>query len=93
MAIEARHVRVRGHVQGVAFRHHTKVRARELGLAGWVQNLPDGSVEVWIEGERDSVSALIEFLRAGQPPARVESVDVRIVTPEEDGGGFRVVGA
>ena len=49
MGVEARRTIVRGIVQGVAFRHHTKVRARELGLAGWVRNLPDGSVEVTAE--------------------------------------------
>lgn len=82
MAVEARRVRVRGLVQGVAFRHFTKVRARELGLAGWVSNLPDGSVEVWAEGAPDGLETLVAWLRRGPPAARVESLDVRVEAPE-----------
>lgn len=82
MSVEARRVRVRGIVQGVAFRHFTKVRASELGLAGWVVNHPDGSVEVWAEGAADRIDALVDWLRRGPPAARVESLDVRVEAPE-----------
>lgn len=72
----AKHAVVRGTVQGVAFRWYTKERARELGLAGWVRNLPDGSVEVWAEGPAAPVDELLRWLRRGPPSARVEGVDV-----------------
>jgi acylphosphatase len=72
----ARRVVVSGVVQGVGFRHHTKVRARELGLAGWVRNAPDGSVEAWIEGSDAAVSEMIGWLRRGPSSARVENVSV-----------------
>ncbi len=79
MAFEARHVSIRGLVQGVAFRHHTKVRARDLDLRGWVRNRDDGSVEVWAEGEVEALEQLVRWLEHGPPAARVEGVDVREV--------------
>ena len=77
----ARRALVRGHVQGVAFRHHTKVRAREHGLAGWVRNLANGDVEAWLEGEERDVAALLAWLERGPPAARVEAVQVEDVPP------------
>jgi len=82
MPVEARRVRVRGLVQGVAFRHFTKMRARELELAGWVVNHADGSVEVWAEGPSDRLDQLVLWLRRGPPAARVESLDVRVEAPQ-----------
>jgi len=79
----ARHALVSGRVQGVGFRHHTKVRARELGLAGWVRNQADGRVEVWAEGEARAVEALVEWLRRGPPAARVEALDLADKVPAD----------
>lgn len=76
-----KHAVVRGLVQGVAFRWSTKTRARELGVAGWVGNLPDGSVEVWVEGPASAVEDLLRWLERGPPAARVEAVEVTDVTP------------
>jgi acylphosphatase len=75
-------VRVSGRVQGVWFRGATREQARALGLAGWVRNRPDGSVEAVFEGTRDAVEAALAFCRAGPPAARVERVDVVDETPE-----------
>jgi acylphosphatase len=77
----AKHAVVRGLVQGVAFRWSTKTRARELGVAGWVRNLPDGSVEVWAEGPAVAVEDLVRWLGHGPPSARVEAVEVSDETP------------
>ena len=77
----ARHMWVSGLVQGVAFRHFTKLKARDLGLAGWVQNLDDGRVEVWAEGRRAEVELMIAWLRRGPPSAEVHEVDVRETEP------------
>lgn len=77
----ARHVLVRGRVQGVAFRHHTKLEARARGLRGWVRNLDDGSVEAWLEGGTAEVEALVVWLRRGPPAAQVEALDVEVVEP------------
>ncbi len=66
---------VYGQVQGVYFRAFTSGHARELGLTGFVRNLPDGkAVEVQAEGERNKLERLIEYLKAGPPGARVEKV-------------------
>ncbi|MBL8862504.1 MAG: acylphosphatase [Planctomycetes bacterium] len=92
MGLEARHIVVRGRVQGVAFRHHTKLVARALGLAGWVRNAADGSVEVWAEGEPQALVELVSFLREGPPLARVDSVAARVVDPVGEAGRFRVEG-
>ncbi len=67
---------VYGYVQGVFFRDFTLRRAKELGLAGYVRNLPGGTaVEVQAEGEREKLEKLIEQLQAGPPRARVEKVE------------------
>ena len=67
---------VYGRVQGVYFRAFTSRQARELGLAGYVRNLPDGrAIEVQAEGERDRLERLINHLKDGPPGARVERVE------------------
>ncbi|MEE9507095.1 MAG: acylphosphatase [Thermoplasmata archaeon] len=77
MADEARaHVIFRGKVQGVFFRANTEGRARELGLKGWVRNLPDGSVESVFEGPREAVKKAIEWCKSSQPHARVTDADI-----------------
>jgi acylphosphatase len=84
-------VRVYGLVQGVYYRAETQQRAGAAGVAGWVRNLPDGSVEAVFEGADSAVEALIVWCRHGPRGARVETVEV---SPEEPRGedGFRVTG-
>jgi len=76
MPTVCRHVLVSGRVQGVAFRWCAREEARALGVAGWVRNLPDGRVEVWVEGEEAPVRALLAWLAKGPPAARVAGVEV-----------------
>ena len=78
----ARHVFVRGRVQGVAFRWATHDRACDLGVGGWVRNLPDGAVEAWLEGEVPAVEALVTWLRRGPPAARVAGIELVPRAPE-----------
>lgn len=73
---------VRGHVQGVFFRETTKRRAVAAGVAGWIRNRPDGSVEAVFEGEREAVDRLVAFVREGPRGARVDWVDVEAEEPE-----------
>ena len=73
-------VHIAGLVQGVYFRYSTQRKAQELGVKGWVRNLRDGSVECLLEGERDTVEALIRWLHHGPPGARVDHV----TTQEEE---------
>lgn len=65
---------VQGRVQGVGFRWFVREQARALGLAGWVRNLPSGSVELVAAGEVDALQRLDAALRAGPPGAQVERV-------------------
>lgn len=80
--IVARHVRVTGLVQGVFFRAWAAEEARALGVAGWVRNAPDGSVEAQLEGEEFAVKQLIEKLHQGPPSARVSQVAIDDAVPE-----------
>jgi acylphosphatase len=70
------HVRVIGRVQGVFYRAWTGQTARALGLAGWVRNRGDGSVEAVFSGSVEAVAAMIEKCRQGPPAARVEKVEI-----------------
>lgn len=63
-------------MQGVGFRYQARSRAQSLGLAGFVRNLPDGSVEAVFEGEDDRVESMVEWSRHGPPGARVDDVEV-----------------
>ena len=77
------HVRVSGTVQGVGFRWFVRERARRLGLAGWVRNLPDGSVEVTAEGDEPQVELLRTELQRGPSGAFVKSVEDVEAPPAE----------
>jgi len=70
------HVVISGRVQGVWFRANTKEKANQLGVRGWVKNLPDGRVEAVFEGEREKVKELIRWCHVGPPLAKVENVEV-----------------
>lgn len=71
----ARRFLVRGRVQGVGFRWFVESEARNLGIAGWVRNNPDSSVEVLAMGSRDQLSNLRSRLQQGPRAARVDNVE------------------
>lgn len=77
---------VSGRVQGVFFRAEARDRARSLGLAGWVRNNPDGTVEAAFEGDRERVESMIEWCRRGPALAAVDDVDVEWEQPRNDRG-------
>ena len=84
------HVYFSGKVQGVFFRANTERKARELGINGWVRNLPDGRVEAVFEGEKSAVEELIEWCRNKQPYARVTDTETVWEEPKgETGFGIR----
>jgi acylphosphatase len=76
------HVSISGEVQGVFFRYETRQRARELGIAGWVRNVPDGRVEAVFEGPEDAVDQMLAWCRQGPEQADVREVDVSDEDPE-----------
>jgi acylphosphatase len=77
-----RRVVVHGLVQGVFFRDTTRREAERRGVAGWVRNNPDGSVEAVFEGEEEVIERLVELCRQGPRGARVAAVDVLREEPE-----------
>ena len=77
---------VRGRVQGVFFRAETERRARSLGLAGWVRNNPDGTVEAVFEGDRERVESMVDWSGRGPALAEVEGVEVEWERPRDDSG-------
>jgi acylphosphatase len=72
--VRARHAIVRGRVQGVGYRFFAERAARDLGVHGWVRNLPDGSVEAVAEGEDEAIARFLARLREGPRGARVEAL-------------------
>lgn len=89
MDVVRRRAVVSGQVQGVFFRDGARREAAGRGLAGSARNLPDGTVEVVVEGPSAGVSALIDWLHRGTPQSQVADV---VVTDEVPEGltGFRV---
>ena len=79
---------IRGRVQGVGFRYATSSRARSRGIAGWVRNNADGTVEAVFEGAPEAVDTLVAWCRRGPTGARVDDVTVEAEEPSGE-RGFR----
>jgi acylphosphatase len=77
-----RRIKAHGRVQGVFFRDTTRREAKRRGVAGWVCNAGDGSVEAVFEGDPEAVHALVELCRAGPGHAFVERLAVEEEEPE-----------
>jgi acylphosphatase len=82
VAVIRRRAVVEGDVQGVFFRDTTQREAHSRGVAGWVTNRSDGSVEAVFEGEAADVEAMIGFCREGSSRAQVDSVEVSEEEPQ-----------
>ncbi len=87
---ERARVYVSGQVQGVFFRDSTRQRAEELGLAGWVRNLPDGRVEALFDGPSERVREMVRWCKEGPSHAEVEDVDTEFEESAGDLEGFEV---
>ena len=79
---DRKRVVVHGDVQGVFFRDTTRGEASRLGVAGWVRNCPDGTVEAVFEGDPDRVQEMVRFTQDGPRGARVDRVDQHDEQPE-----------
>ena len=76
------HLRIAGRVQGVGYRDAMRSEARAGGVAGWVRNRRDGTVEAVLQGAPGAVDAVVAWARRGPPAARVNGVDVRAAQGE-----------
>jgi acylphosphatase len=91
--VEARRYLVRGRVQGVGFRWFVEQQAHILGIAGWVRNNADSSVEVFAMGTREQLAGLRSRLREGPRAARVDDVEELEAKPVPNLTTFRIEGA
>jgi acylphosphatase len=72
---------VQGRVQGVGFRYSACREARQQGLLGWVRNTPEGDVEIWAEGPRETLEAFLQWLHRGPPGARIDTIRSEFPSP------------
>ena len=86
---------IRGRVQGVGFRAWAQGQAELHGLAGWVRNRRDGSVEMLLSGPEAAIASTVAACRQGPRGARVDGVEEHAATPAEADkagqGGFRLL--
>ena len=90
--LQTRRYLVSGRVQGVGFRWFVEREAHILGIAGWVRNNHDGTVEVMAQGTRDQLAGLHSRLREGPRAARIDSVEVSDESPSEGLRSFSIAG-
>ena len=82
MNLTAKHILVKGKVQGVFFRKNTKQIADDLNIAGWVKNTDDGHVVIFAQAFEDELMKFINWCKQGPPKADVENVEVRDAKPD-----------
>ncbi|MDJ0839147.1 MAG: acylphosphatase [Acidobacteriota bacterium] len=90
--MEAAEIKITGRVQGVGFRYFTMLTAQELGLLGWVKNMPDGSVLTRAAGAPEAMAAFRERLRQGPSYGRTDGLEEIALDEREAAalGDFRV---
>ena len=81
---------MRGIVQGVGFRANARAEAARHDLTGFARNLPDGGVELEVQGSEASVARMLAWLAEGPPWAEVESLEITDLEPRRS-EGFRVI--
>ena len=91
MTTIVRHLTITGRVQGVGYRRFAEEAAGQLGLAGWVRNRRDGSVEALVAGPDPAVEMFVARCRAGPPRARVAEVRTVPYDGPMPGPGFSLL--
>ena len=84
------HMTVSGKVQGVFYRDFVRREAEKLGVAGYVKNLSDGTVEIVAQGDEDSLKKLAAACRKGPLMAFVENVEIKDFSGSDDFDGFDI---
>ena len=84
------HAVVHGRVQGVNFRHYTRIEAEKRSLTGWVSNRSDGTVETVAVGPREALESFAKWLHRGSPTARVQKVDMEWSEAESKFNTFEI---
>ena len=90
MSLIAKHILVKGEVQGVFFRKSTKKIAEALNITGWVKNTEEGNVEIFAQASEEEIDQLIEWCKQGPPRAEVEDVEVKDAKPDHSVKRFSI---
>lgn len=84
------HAIISGTVQGVFYRASTQNEAKKMGLTGFVRNLPDGTVEVEVQGESEDVDRLLSWCRQGPPDSEVTRISSEVISRVPGEGIFEI---
>ncbi len=79
------HIFISGFVQGVGFRQFIKKEAQNLKLKGWVKNLPDNRVEIFVEGSKENIEKLIKLCEKGPFLSEVKNITVDFLEENKQG--------
>ncbi len=90
-AVKHIHIIISGRVQGVWFRSSTKEKADELGIKGWVRNLPNREVEIEAQGGILPLEKFIEWCHSGPPGADVTNVEIENIEHGKTLMDFRII--
>ena len=85
------HITISGNVQGVGFRFFTSKQAQSLNLVGTVKNMPNGSVDILVEGDKSTIQTFIDHVRQGPRLADVNSVDIEWQEPQNEFNRFQII--
>ncbi len=85
----AKHILIKGRVQGVGFRYFTKKNAANKGIKGWVRNLRDGRVEAVVQGNKEDVEQILSIISTGPLHSKVTNMEIEELDVE-DFEGFEV---
>ena len=85
------HIAIKGKVQGVSFRYFTLQQARELEITGWVQNKPNGNVEVFANGNKTNLELFIKKLQQGSSFSKVDNVILNWEYSENNYSDFSII--
>ena len=83
-------IRIFGRVQGVSFRYFTRKKAVELGITGYVMNMPDGSVKTVAFGEEENLDNFITELKKGPPAAKVIKLKISEIVSAKPSKEFKI---
>ncbi|MBV9962431.1 MAG: acylphosphatase [Parafilimonas sp.] len=90
MNLTAKHILVKGKVQGVFFRKTAKQIAENLNIAGWVKNTDEGHVEIFAQAFEEELTKFIHWCKQGPPKADVKNIEVEDVEPDESVKHFSI---
>jgi acylphosphatase len=85
-----KHIYISGRVQGVGFRANARQKAQSIGVKGWIKNLFDGRVEAVVEGDKETVSQMMKFLKRGPSFANVTDVEIENENYSGDFNNFSI---